>query len=189
MTSAILLIGIKPPSFIHTRFSCPSDSSDWHPITISFDPSSEDDPSNSTGDHTSLCIFSIFRQLACQTQTGNEWMGSSSQKMGGIEPCLSEICFADVKCQVAQEEHEKITKGDLIMNFKGLSPAKFILVALNLENIQYVHILLCATNHDTDEKAGNTSWCKNFSHTHSGNNTPMQANKPPGTNAGFYFCA
>ena len=74
-----------------------------------------------------------------------------------IEPCPSEISFADVKRQLSVEEHEKIAKGNPIMNFKGLSPAEFIVAALNLENIQYVQIPLLATNCDTCEKAGNTS--------------------------------
>lgn len=65
-------------------------------------------------------------------------VGSPNLYSISLSHVQSEITFADVKRQLSQEEHEKIVKGDSIINFEGLSPAEFIVAALNLENLQYV---------------------------------------------------
>ena len=47
-----------------------------------------------------------------------------------------EITFAEVKRQLAQEEHEKVAKGDTLVDFEGLSPGEFIVAGLDLEHTQ-----------------------------------------------------
>ena len=47
-----------------------------------------------------------------------------------------EITFAEVKRQLAQEEHEKVAKGDTVVDFEGLSLGEFIVAGLDLEHIQ-----------------------------------------------------
>ena len=42
----------------------------------------------------------------------------------------------EVKRQLAQEEHEKVAKGDTLVDFEGLSPGDFIVAALDLEHAQ-----------------------------------------------------
>ena len=41
-----------------------------------------------------------------------------------------------MKRQLAQEEHEKVAKGDTLVDFEGLSPGNFIVAALDLEHAQ-----------------------------------------------------
>ncbi|KIL56756.1 hypothetical protein M378DRAFT_57844, partial [Amanita muscaria Koide BX008] len=62
------------------------------------------------------------------------------------------ITLAEVKRQLSQEEHEKVAKGDLMINSEGLSPGDFVVAALDLETIQQEIILDVKTSRTTDQE-------------------------------------
>ena len=50
-----------------------------------------------------------------------------------------EITFPEVMRQLAQEEHERVAKGEAPPCVDGFSPSAFIAEALELEELQYVY--------------------------------------------------
>ena len=50
----------------------------------------------------------------------------------------TEVTFAEVKRQLSQEEHERVKKGEVIMNIDDGSPSAFIVDGLELEDTQCV---------------------------------------------------
>ena len=49
-----------------------------------------------------------------------------------------EVTFAEVKCQLLQEEYEQVEKGEAIMNIDDGSPSTYVVKGLELEEMQCV---------------------------------------------------
>ena len=49
-----------------------------------------------------------------------------------------EVTFAEVKCQLSQEEYEQVEKGEAIMNIDDRSPNTYVVEGLELEEMQCV---------------------------------------------------
>ena len=48
------------------------------------------------------------------------------------------VTLAEVKCQLLQEEHEQVEKGEATMNIDDGSPSVFVVKGLKLEEMQCI---------------------------------------------------